>query len=77
MDELNIQSMKHIIGPSLARSATRRIPKPEGVMKLNVERAVAKPENKGAIGVVWRDEHEEFKEASMVMFDGVTEGANP
>jgi hypothetical protein len=43
-------------------------PPPSGVMKIHVDRAIAKVQNPGAIGVICRDERGHFQGASAVVF---------
>lgn len=45
------------------------------MIKANVDGAVARSENKGAVGVVFRDENGVYRGASAVVFDGVCDPA--
>ena len=55
------------------RNSTAWIPPEAGEVKLNVDGAVAKSSNTGAVGVVCRNEVGHFIGASAVVFKGITE----
>jgi hypothetical protein len=49
------------------------IPPSTGRVKINVDGAVAKTANKGAVGAICRDEHGRYLGASTVVYDGIIE----
>ena len=59
--------------PAIIRAPQAWKPPLVGHAKLNADAAVAKNANKGAVGVVCRDEHGNYLGASAVVFEGLTE----